>query len=665
MSYSKNSYCNRYSPISSYKNKYLDHISLHKVLINSQKLLLQHMASTAQLIPTPQSPSSHKTLCTPLKGLSSCSTMWQLKQLHAQIIKLGLSNDNDAMGRVIKLCALSHSCDLNYALKVFDKMPEPDTFIYNTVIRGFLKCHMLIDCFVFYSRMLELVVPNNFTFPPLIRICCIENAVEEGKQIHGHVLKFGFGDDRFTLNNLIYMYVNLRCLDEARKVFDKMRDRDEVSLTTLISGYAQWGYVEEAFRVFDSIEEKSCVCWNAMISGYVQNNKFDEAFALFERMRVENVVVDKFLAASMLSACTRLGALKQGEWIVEYVMKRGIDLDAKLAATIIDMYCKCGCLDKGVRFFKGLSRKGISSWNCMIGGLAMHGKGEAAIELLKEMERERVAPDYITFVNLLSACAHSGLVEEGKHYFCYMKEAYGIEPGMEHYGCLVDLLGRAGLLVEARRVISEMPMSPDVGVLGALLGACRIHKNIELGEMIGKQVIELEPQNSGRYVLLANLYAYAGRWEDVASIRKLMNDRGVKKAPGFSIVELEGAVNEFIAGGRTHPQAKEIYAKVTEMLDRIKSAGYIPDSDGMQQDIDEEETENPLYYHSEKLAIAFGLLKSKPGEILRITKNLRVCKDCHRASKLISKVYDREIIVRDRNRFHHFKGGECSCKDYW
>ncbi|CAN4095608.1 unnamed protein product [Withania somnifera] len=622
------------------------------------------MASVLQVIPTPQ--ALHKTNNTTLKGLESCSTMSELKQYHTQIIKLGLSNDNDTMGRVIKFCSISHSGNLNYALRMFDKMPKPDTFIYNTIIRGFLKSHMFSDCLFFYSCMLERMQrPNNFTFPPLIRVCCIHNAIDEGKQIHGHVVKFGFGYDRFTQNNLIHMYVNLRCLEEAKRVFDNICEKDDISWTTLISGYAQWGYLEEALEVFDLISEKSCVYWNAMIAGYVQNNKFHEAFGLFERMGNEGVVVDKFLAASMLSACTRVGALKQGEWIVEHVKKSGIDLDSKLAATIIDMYCKCGCLDKGVQFFKGLLRKGISSWNCMIGGLAMHGKGEAAIEVLKEMETEKVAPDYITFVNLLSACAHSGLVEEGKHYFRYMKEVYGIEPGMEHYGCLVDLFGRAGLLVEARRVINEMPMSPDVGVLGALLGACRIHKNIELGEVIGKKVVELEPQNSGRYVLLANLYAYAGRWEDAANIRKLMNDRGVKKAPGFSMIELEGVVNEFIAGGRTHPQAKEIYAKVNEILDHIKSAGYVPNSDGMQQDIGEEEGENPLYYHSEKLAIAFGLLKSKPGEVLRITKNLRVCKDCHQASKLISKIYDREIIVRDRNRFHHFKDGECSCKDYW
>lgn len=592
--------------------------------------------------------------------------MSELKQFQAQIIKLGLSCDNDAMGRVIKFCTTLESGDLNYALQVFHKLPNPDTFIYNTIIRGYLQSQLLKESLLFYSHMLERSVrPNNFTFPLVIRACCIDNAVEEGKQIHGHVIKFGFGFDKFSQNNLIHMYVNFHFLEEAMMVFDSMYEKDDVSWTTLISGFAQLGYLAEAFRVFDSIAEKSSVCWNAMISAYVHNNQFHQAFALFERMMSEDVVIDNFIAASMLSACTRLGALKQGEWIVEQVKKSRIDLDSKLATTIIDMYSKCGCLDKALQFFKGLPRKGISSWNCMIGGLAMHGKGEAAIELLKEMESKKVAPDYITFVNLLSACAHSGLIEEGKYYFHYMKEAYGIEPGMEHYGCLVDLLGRAGLLEEARKIIKEMPMSADVGVLGALFGACRIHKNIELGEIIGKQVIELEPQNSGRYVLLANLYAYAGRWEDVANIRKLMNDRGVKKVPGFSVVELEGVVSEFIAGGRTHPQAKEIYAKVNEILDCIKSAGYVPDSDGLQQDIDEEERENPLYYHSEKLAIAFGLLKTKPGAVLRITKNLRVCKDCHQASKLISKVYDREIIVRDRNRFHHFKDGECSCKDYW
>ena len=592
--------------------------------------------------------------------------MAELKQYHSQIIRLGLSADNDAMGRVIKFCAISKSGDLNYALEVFNEIPYPDAFIYNTIIRGYLQRQLAINGILLFSQMLnKSVSPNKFTYPPLIRACCIDNAIEEGKQIHAQVFKFGFGADEFCLNNLIHMYVNFQSLEQARRVFDNMPQRDVVSWTTLITGYSHWGFVDEAREVFELMPERNSVSWNAMIAAYVQSNHFHEAFSLFNRMRSENVVLDKFVAASMLSACTGLGALEQGKWIHGYIKKSGIELDAKLATTVIDMYCKCGCLEKAFEVFNELPQKGISSWNCMIGGLATHGKGEAAIELFKEMEKEMVTPDGITFVNVLSACAHSGLVGKGKHYFQYMTEALGIKPSMEHFGCMVDLLGRAGLLEEARDLINEMPVNPDAGVLGALVGACRIHGNTGLGEEIGKKVIELEPHNSGRYVLLANLYASSGRWEDVARVRKLMNDRGVKKAPGFSMIESESGVDEFIAGGRSHPQAKEIYAKVDEILETIRSIGYVPDTDGVLHDIDEEEKENPLYYHSEKLAIAFGLLKTKPGETLRISKNLRICRDCHQASKLISKVYDCEVIIRDRNRFHHFRMGECSCKDYW
>ncbi|KAH7862080.1 hypothetical protein Vadar_034524 [Vaccinium darrowii] len=428
------------------------------------------------------------------------------------------------------------------------------------------------------------------------------------------------------------MYMSFQCLEEARQVFDWMPHRDIVSWTTLISGYSQWGCVDAASEVFELMPERNSVSWNAMIAAYVRSNRFQEAFALFDRMLSKEAVLDKYVAASMLSACTGLGAVNQGEWIRGYIDKNGIQLDSKLATAIIDMYCKCGYIEKAFEVFNGLAQKGISSWNSMIGGLALHGKGMAAIELLNEMERKAVvAPDYITFVNVLSACAHSGLVEEGRHYFRYMTEVHGIEPGSEHFGCMVDILGRAGMLEEARELINKMPMTPDASVLGALLGACRIHGEIELGVQIGKKVIELEPHNSGRYVLLANIYAKAGRWEDVARLRKLMNDRGVKKAPGFSMIELDGVVNEFIAGGRAHPQAQEIYAKVDEVLEQVRKVGYVPDMDGVVHDIEEEEEERekPLYYHSEKLAIGFGLLKTKPGETLRITKNLRVCKDCH------------------------------------
>lgn len=618
-----------------------------------------------QSIPPPLASSNPRSRA--LHGLESCSAMSELKQYHSQIVRLGLSSDNDSIGRVIKFCAINKSGNLTYALKVFDTIPRPDAFIYNTIIRGHLQSEFVTNnCILLFSQMLEKsITPNKFTFPSVIRVCCVQNAIEEGKQVHAHVLKSGFETDTYSQNNLIHMYVNCQCLEEARRVFDKLPLRDVVSWTTLISGYSQWGFLDDAFEVFESMPEKNSASWNAMIAAYVQNNHFHEAFSLFNRMREENVALDKFVAASMLSACTGLGALEQGEWVHEYIKKSRIDIDSKLATTIIHMYCRCGCLAKALEVFNKLPFKGISSWNCMIGGFAMHGKGENAIELFKRMEREMVQPDHITFVNLLGACAHSGLIEEGRRYFHYMTKICNIEPKMEHFGCMVDLLGRAGLLDDAIELINKMPMKPDAGVLGALLGACKIHENIELGEKIGKKVIELEPQNSGRYVILANLYAKFGRWEDVANMRKLMNDRGVNKAPGFSMIELEGVVNEFIAGGMAHPQAKEIYAKVDEMLESIKLLGYVPATDGVLHDIVEEERENPLSYHSEKLAIAFGLLKTKQGEAIRISKNLRVCRDCHNASKLISKAFNREIIVRDRNRFHHFRDGECSCKDYW
>lgn len=483
--------------------------------------------------------------------------------------------------------------------------------------------------------------------------------------MHAHVIKFGFSRDSYCQNNLIRMYVGFDELDEARRVFDRMERKDDVSWTTMISGYAQCGCLGDALRVFEMMAVKNSAAWNAVIAAHVQNNRFHDAFKLFDRMMEENVEMDGFVAASMLAACTGLGALERGEWIHERMERRGIRIDVKLATTLMDMYCKCGRLDKAVEVFDGLRVKGVSSWNCMIGGFAMHGRGRDAIRVLKRMEAEAGRPDHVTFVNVLAACAHSGMVEEGRRYFSYMTEAYGIAPRMEHYGCLVDLLGRAGLLDEARRVIDEMPMSPDVGVLGALLGACRIHGNLELAEEVGHRVIELEPGNSGRYVLLANLYAKEGRLEDVARVRKLMNDRGVKKVAGSSTIELAGRVCEFVAGGRAHPEAREIYAKVGEIVSRIRDFGYVTDSEGVLYESGEEESENPLHYHSEKLAIAYGLLKTKPGDTIRVTKNLRVCKDCHEASKLISKAYDREIIVRDRNRFHHFKGGVCSCNDYW
>ncbi|MED6172710.1 hypothetical protein PIB30_052500, partial [Stylosanthes scabra] len=593
--------------------------------------------------------------------------MAEVKERHSLLIRLGLSSDNHAITPLITFSSLSPHGDLRYALTLFSTLPIPDTFLFNTLIKALSLSQTPSTSLLFYSHMLHRsLAPNNFTFPSLIKASSLSGTVNHARQVHAHVIKFGFGSDVYALNGLAHMYVSFGLLGDARKVFDRMPERSVVSWTIMISGYAQWGLVDEALDVFEIMPQKNSVAWNAVIAAFVRSNRFREAFGLFHRMRKEEEVeLDMYVAATMLSACTGVGALEMGEWIHRYVVRRGIELDSKLATSIVDMYCKCGCLDKAFEVFNGLKLKGLSSWNCMIGGFAMHGKGKDAIRLFREMEKEMVSPDSVTFVNVLSACAHSGLVEEGRYYFRYMSEVHGVEPAKEHYGCMVDLLARAGMLEEARRVIDEMPMNPDASALGALLGACKIHGKFELAEEIGKRVIELEPGNSGRYVILANIYAECGKWQEAANVRKVMNDRGVKKVPGFSMIEMEGTVNEFVAGERTHPMAQEVYAKVGEILESIKLIGYVPDNEGVLHDLAEEERESPLFYHSEKLAIAYGLLKSKPGETLRITKNLRVCKDCHQACKLISKVYECDIILRDRNRFHHFSSGNCSCNDYW
>lgn len=583
--------------------------------------------------------------------------MPELRQQHSQLVRLGLSSDNDAVGRLLRFCALSPAGDLPYAFRLSQLLPCPDAYIFNTLLRS----PSLPSPLLLYSRMLlRSVHPNRFTFPSVLKSLSSAGDAQSlaaCRQVHAHVLKLGFQPDACSQNNLINLYFTCAFPADARRVFDRMPNRDVISWTAMITGLCRLGLVDDARDLFDQMPRRSSVSWNAMISGYVRNQSFHRAFQLFHQMRSHGLEPDKFAAASMLAACAGLGALEQGRRIHRRIERDEIELDPKLATTVIDMYCKCGCLEKAREVFAGLKAKGLSSWNCMIGGLAVHGRGEEAIDLFEKMEKEKVKPDGITLLNLLSACAHAGLVDRGRRLFNYMVRVHRIEPKTEHFGCLVDLLGRAGLLLEAKKVIDEMPMEPDAKALGALLGACRIHGDVELGAEIGRRVVELDPGNSGRYVLLANLYASAGRPDEAADVRRLMNDRGVRKEAGWSMIEKDGVVNRFIAGGKSHPEASRIYAMVDEMLRRIRLVGYVPDS--------EEERESSTFFHSEKLAIAFGLLNSKKGEIIRISKNLRVCRDCHEASKLISEVYGREIMVRDRNRFHRFHGGQCSCKDYW
>lgn len=595
-----------------------------------------------------------------LQGLDRCLNMKELKQYHTHLIYLGLSDDNDTVGRAIKFCALNPSGDINYGFSLFYYLSRPDPFIYNTLIRA-------SDSLKLYCLMLHRgLSPNQFTFPALLKSV---TAVNEARMLHAHILKFGFSDDPYAQNNLIHFYSSHDHLLEARKVFDTMPETttDVVSWTTLFAGYAKQGLLVEARLLFDRMPVRNSMSWNTMITGYVKAGWYQDAFKLFDRMTKDGAKLDKFVAASMLSACAAIGTVRQGSWIHRQVTKSGIEVDSKLATAIIDMYCKCGYIDRAYEVFDELRDKGLSSWNSMIGGFAIHGQADMSIQLFETLAKMKSPrPDGVTLLNVLTACAHGGLVKEGRNYFESMVGEFGVEPGCEHYGCLVDLLGRAGLISDAKTVVEEMPFEPDAGVLGALLGACRIHKEIQLGIRIGKRLIELDPGNSGRYILLANLYSSAEQWVEASDTRNLMIERRVEREPGISTIETQdGVVSQFIAGDWIHSRSKEIYAKVDEMLAKAKLEGYVIDTGEVLHDVEEEEKESQLVYHSEKLAIALGLLSTQVGQTIRISKNLRVCRDCHQLSKFVSRVFQREIILRDRNRFHRFKDGFCSCNDFW
>ncbi|KAH7572387.1 hypothetical protein JRO89_XS04G0247400 [Xanthoceras sorbifolium] len=486
------------------------------------------------------------------------------------------------------------------------------------------------------------------------------------KQIHAHILKLGLESDAFVHTSLINMYAQNGDLDSARLVFDKSSLRDAVSYTALISGYASKGCLDDAKQLFDEMPVRDVVSWNAMIAGYAQHGRYQEALAFFQEIRNENIMPNESTMVTVLSACARLGALDLGKWIHVYIDKNFQKLNnVSLWTSLVDMYAKCGNIEAAQQVFNAMDSKNVASWNAMISGLAMHGNANKALKLFSRMISEGFKPDDITFVGVLSACNHAGLLDLGRQYFSSMIEDYKISPKLQHYGCMIDLLGRAGLFDEAEALMKTMEMKPDGAIWTSLLGACRDHGRVELGESVAKHLFELEPENPGAYVLLSNIYAGAGRWDDVARIRTRLNDKGMKKVPGCSSIEVDSVVHEFLVGDKVHPQSKEIYKMLDEIDTLLEKYGFVPDTSEVLYDMDEEWKEGALSYHSEKLAIAFGLISTKPGTTIRIVKNLRVCGNCHSATKLISKIFNREIIARDRNRFHHFKNGSCSCNDYW
>ena len=466
-------------------------------------------------------------------------------------------------------------------------------------------------------------------------------------------------------NFLVQMYASCGLIDSAELVFDRIPECDDASWNIMIGGYLKCGVFESARRMFEAMPNRDVVSWSVMINGYMQGSCFKEALCHFRDMMEEKIEPNESVLVNVLSACAHLGAMEQGKWIERYMERKNVRLTVRLSTALIDMYSKCGSVERALEVFYRMKEKNVLAWSAMINGLAINGQGKDALNLFSQMEVQGIKPNEVTFIGILNACSHSKLVDEGCHFFHSMTSVYGLKLNAHHYCCMVDLYGRAGMLNQAQAVIKGMLFQPNSAIWGALLNACRIHGDTELGEQVGRRLLELEPNHSGRYVLLSNIYAACGRWDRVAELRRMMRERHVSKTPGCSFIDLGDAIHEFVAGDNSHPQLEVIYAKLDEMSQELKVAGYKPDTGQVLLDMDEEEKETTLYQHSEKLAIAFGLIKTDSGTTIRITKNLRVCTDCHSATKLISKIYNREIVVRDRCRFHHFRDGSCSCMDFW
>lgn len=434
-----------------------------------------------------------------------------------------------------------------------------------------------------------------------------------------------------------------------------------------MSGYASSGQKAEAMEVFERMEDKSVLTWTSLISGFVQSGNASDGAEMYVRMRREAVEIDDaFVLSSVISAVADMAALELGRQMHCEVMKLGYESSGIVGNSIVDMYAKCSDVCSARAWFERVTvQRDVVSWTTMIVGEAQHGRAEEALELFDGMVRAGVRPNEVTFVGLLHACSHSGLVRRGREIFDSMVNEYKIRPSLLHYTCLLDLLSRSGLLEEAESVIRVMPCEPDEATWAALLSACKKHGEKELSLRFADHLLSLRPREPSTYILLSNVYAILQKWDSVANVRKLMVDMEIKKEGGYSWIEMGKESFMFWAGVVPHHASAEILGLLRELGMEIRKRGYMPDTSSVMHDLDEQEKVQQLSLHSERLAVAFGLLKSVPGSIIRVVKNLRVCGDCHTVLKLISEIAGREFVVRDAKRFHHFRGGKCSCGDFW
>ncbi|CAN6439007.1 unnamed protein product [Victoria cruziana] len=495
--------------------------------------------------------------------LQSCRDIKHLKQTHAHIVKLGLSQSNFLITKILDICDISGSTD--YALLIFKQILAPNVFLYNAMIRVYSNNKLFNEAISVYKQMLadpqkeRPILPDKFSFPFALKSSAGLLDLHLGKQIHGHVWSVGLATHSYVQNALLDMYAKCRSLEAAQQTFDEMSHRDNVSWNTLLSGYARCGNMRKAEETFAAMPERSIISWTAMVSGYARSNYYRAALQVFHQMQLADVKPDETSIVSVLPACAQLGSLELGKWIHAYADRHNFLSNICICNALIEMYIKCGSIEEARELFVKMPERDIISWSTMINGLAHHSQSQVAIQLFHEMKVDGVQPNGVTFLGVLSACVHGGLLHDGLHYFESMLKDHSINPSVEHYGCVVDLLGRKGQLHSALEFIHDMPMEPDAAIWGSLLSACKIHGNVRIAITAMEHLVQLEPEDMGNYVLLSNIYAAESQWDDVSRMRRSMRSKKKNRSPGCSLIEVNNLVQEFVAGERSHPQAEEIY----------------------------------------------------------------------------------------------------------
>lgn len=520
------------------------------------------------------------------------------------------------------------------ARQLFDDMPERNLVSWNTMIGGLVDTGDYLDVFRLFLLMWEDNSDvGSRTFATMVRAAAGLELISPGQQLHSCALKMGVSEDVFVSCALIDMY-------------------------------SKCGSIEDARFVFDVMPEKTTVAWNSVIAGYALHGYSEEALSMYYEMQDSGVKMDHFTYSMIIRVCTRLASLQHAKQAHAGLIRNGFGSDVVANTALVDFYSKWGRIEDARNVFDRMPQKNVISWNALISGYGNHGRGSEAVDLFERMVHQGMVPNHVTFLAVLSSCCHSGLSDRGWEIFESMSRDYKVKPRAMHYACMVELLGREGLLDEAFALIRDAPFKATINMWAALLTACRVHKNFELGKYAAEKLYGMEPEKLANYVVLLNIYSSSGKLEEAAAVLRTLRRRGLRMLPACTWIEIKKQQYVFLTGDKSHPQTKEIYDNLDNVKLQLSKHGYVPHGNSLLPDVDERE-ESMLLHHSEKLAISFGLIGTPSSTPLQLVQSHRICNDCHNAIKLISTVYKREIAFRDGSRFHHFKDGRCSCGDYW